>query len=214
MHKKSPSLPASIISSLRQRRSRPTAASAHGSGRSSGTLVASYNVHKCVGVDGRFDPERIARVIAEIGADVIALQEADKRFGERHGLLDLAWLEQETGLVPVPLGNATRAHGWHGNVVLFRQGLVRDVHQVSLPGLEPRGALVVDIDLESGAALRIVAAHLGLDRAEVRSRNFIQPDEMPYDHGLMFQDGRPLKYDSGDFPASLAKLKALVGWDD
>ena len=43
---------------------------------------------------------------------------------------------------------------------------------------------------------------LGLDRAEVRSRNFIQPDEMPYDHGLIFQDGRPLIYDSGDFPAS------------
>jgi carbon-monoxide dehydrogenase large subunit len=59
-----------------------------------------------------------------------------------------------------------------------------------------------------------VAARLGLDRAEVRSRNFIQPEEMPYDHGLMFQDGRPLKYDSGDFPASLAKLKALIGWDD
>ncbi len=59
-----------------------------------------------------------------------------------------------------------------------------------------------------------VAAHLGLDRAEVRSRNFILPEEMPYDHGLLFQDGRPLKYDSGDFPASLAKLKALVGWDD
>ncbi|KRE62132.1 aerobic carbon-monoxide dehydrogenase large subunit [Nostocoides sp. Soil756] len=59
-----------------------------------------------------------------------------------------------------------------------------------------------------------IAEHRGLDRAEVRSRNFIQPDEMPWDHGLMFQDGRPLKYDSGDFPASLAKLKALVGWDD
>lgn len=59
-----------------------------------------------------------------------------------------------------------------------------------------------------------IAAHLHLDRTEVRSRNFIQPDEMPYDHGLMFQDGRPLKYDSGDFPASLAKLKALVGWDE
>ncbi len=59
-----------------------------------------------------------------------------------------------------------------------------------------------------------IAAHLGLDRAEVRGRNFIQPDEMPYDQGLMFQDGRPLKYDSGDFPASLEKLKALVGWDD
>ena len=59
-----------------------------------------------------------------------------------------------------------------------------------------------------------IARHLGLDRAEVRSRNFILPEEMPYDHGLMFQDGRPLKYDSGDFPASLAKLKELIGWDE
>lgn len=59
-----------------------------------------------------------------------------------------------------------------------------------------------------------IAAELGIDRTEVRSRNFIQPEEMPYDQGLLFQDGRPLKYDSGDFPASLAKLKALVGWDD
>lgn len=59
-----------------------------------------------------------------------------------------------------------------------------------------------------------IAAELGIDRTEVRSRNFIQPEEMPYDQGLLFQDGRPLKYDSGDFPASLAKLKALVSWDD
>ena len=48
----------------------------------------------------------------------------------------------------------------------------------------------------------------------MRERNFIQPDEFPYDHGLIFQDGRPLIYDSGDYPESLRKLKALVGWDD
>ena len=52
-----------------------------------------------------------------------------------------------------------------------------------------------------------IADQLGLDRAEVRARNFITPDEMPYDHQLTFQDGRPLIYDSGDFPASLEKLK-------
>ncbi len=48
---------------------------------------------------------------------------------------------------------------------------------------------------------------LQLDRAqvEVRQTNFIQPDEMPYDHHLIFQDGRPLIYDSGDFPATLAQ---------
>src|SRR5260370_1289133 len=58
-----------------------------------------------------------------------------------------------------------------------------------------------------------MAARLGLERAVVRERNFIQPDEMRYDHGLIFQDGRPLIYDSGDYPSGLAKLKELVGWD-
>ena len=59
-----------------------------------------------------------------------------------------------------------------------------------------------------------IAAYLGKDRTEVRAANFIQPDEFPYEHGLVFQDGRPLTYDSGDYPASLEKIKALVGWDE
>jgi aerobic carbon-monoxide dehydrogenase large subunit len=58
-----------------------------------------------------------------------------------------------------------------------------------------------------------IARHLGRDRTEVRSVNMLQPEELPYDFGLIFQDGRPYRYDSGDFPASLAKLKALVDWD-
>jgi endonuclease/exonuclease/phosphatase family metal-dependent hydrolase len=102
-------------------------------------------------------------VIAEIGPDVIALQEADRRFGDRAGLLDLPWLEKRTGLVPVPVATRHAGHGWHGNVVLVRSGLVRELKQVSLPGLEPRGALVVDLDLGPGP-LRLVAAHLGLLR--------------------------------------------------
>jgi carbon-monoxide dehydrogenase large subunit len=60
-----------------------------------------------------------------------------------------------------------------------------------------------------------IAAYLKRDRADVRAANFIQPDEFPYDQGgLMFQDGRPLIYDSGDYPASLDKLRKLVGWDE
>jgi carbon-monoxide dehydrogenase large subunit len=58
-----------------------------------------------------------------------------------------------------------------------------------------------------------VAAALGKDRADVRAANFIQPDEFPYDIGLMFQDGRPAIYDSGDYPAALDKIKALIDWD-
>lgn len=60
-----------------------------------------------------------------------------------------------------------------------------------------------------------IAAHLGKDRAEVRAVNFIQPDEFPYDQGgLIFQDGRALTYDSGNYPGLMDKIKALIDWDD
>ena len=71
----------------------------------------------------------------------------------------------------------------------------------------PQGAFVMERTLDA------IARELGMDRVAVREANFIQPDEMPYDFGLTFQDGRPLIYDSGDFPASMDKLKKLVGWD-
>ncbi|TDC44998.1 xanthine dehydrogenase family protein molybdopterin-binding subunit [Actinomadura sp. KC345] len=58
-----------------------------------------------------------------------------------------------------------------------------------------------------------VAHHLGRDRAGVRAANLIQPDEFPYDQGLTFQDGRPLIYDSGDYPELLRKARELIGWD-
>jgi len=58
-----------------------------------------------------------------------------------------------------------------------------------------------------------IAQHLGLDRTAVREANFVQVEDFPYDYGLTWQDGRPYEYDSGDFPASMAKLKALVDWD-
>lgn len=59
-----------------------------------------------------------------------------------------------------------------------------------------------------------IARHLGRDRTEVRRVNFIEPHEFPYDQGMMFQDGRPLIYDSGDYPEMLRMVKELIGWDD
>ena len=155
------------------------------------TLIASYNIHKGVGRDRRFDPHRTLMVINEIKPDVIALQEADRRFGDRVGILDLDMLSRECGLVPVPLAFSQGGHGWHGNAVLYRQGSVTNAHQLDLPGLEPRGALVVDLDLPSGP-LRIIAAHLGLLR-RCRARqiatllSFAEPE-----------DGRPVLL-LGDF---------------
>ena len=72
----------------------------------------------------------------------------------------------------------------------------------------PQGCFVMERTMDA------IADALGKDRTEVRSVNFIQPDEFPYDQGLIFQDGRELEYDSGDYPASLTKLKELVGWDE
>jgi endonuclease/exonuclease/phosphatase family metal-dependent hydrolase len=165
--------------SRRTRRLRPAQISSwhrdHPSRPRSGTfplghdlLIASYNIHKAIGRDGRFDPGRIIGVVKQIGADVVALQEADQRFGERSGLLDLALLQRQTGLQPVPVESPWQGHGWHGNVVLFRNGAVTATRQIVLPGVEPRGALIVDMTI-GVANIRIVAAHLGLLRSS-RSR--------------------------------------------
>lgn len=128
-------------------------------------LVGSYNVHKAVGADMRRDPDRIIAVIREIAPDIVALQEVDRRFGDRRGVIDLERLAAETGLAPVPLPSrlGAAAHGWHGNLLLLRGAEVEDVRAVTLPGLEPRGALVVDLRI-AGQPLRVIAAHLGLLR--------------------------------------------------
>nr|WP_292770707.1 endonuclease/exonuclease/phosphatase family protein [Mesorhizobium sp.] len=130
-------------------------------------VIASYNVHKCIGTDGRFDPARIASVITELGADVVAIQEADKRFGRRSGLLDLKALERDAGLTLIPTSEEADGHGWHGNALFLRRGEVRDMRRLALPSAEPRGALVVDLELPAGP-LRLVAAHLGLLRRSRR----------------------------------------------
>ena len=62
--------------------------------------------------------------------------------------------------------------------------------------------------------LDYAADQLGIDRVEIRSRNFIQPEEFPYDVGLVFQDGLPTRYDSGNYPASLERLLAMIDYDN
>ncbi|GAA2204335.1 xanthine dehydrogenase family protein molybdopterin-binding subunit [Nonomuraea monospora] len=58
-----------------------------------------------------------------------------------------------------------------------------------------------------------IARYLGKDRTRVREANFIRPEEFPYDQGMTFQDGRPLIYDSGNYPEMLRMIKELIGWD-
>jgi carbon-monoxide dehydrogenase large subunit len=59
--------------------------------------------------------------------------------------------------------------------------------------------------------LDTIASELGLDRAEVRRRNFVQPDQFPYDVGVGWQDGNTVVYDSGNYPALLERALEMLG---
>ncbi len=58
-----------------------------------------------------------------------------------------------------------------------------------------------------------LAAELRLDPAEIRRRNYIGADEFPYDVGLIFRDGSPMSYDSGDYPQAQATALERIGYD-
>jgi endonuclease/exonuclease/phosphatase family metal-dependent hydrolase len=125
-------------------------------------LVASYNMHKAVGTDRRRKPERTIEVLNEIGADVIALQEADRRFGSRASALPLQMIEQLSDYKPVPFQARSASLGWHGNALLVKKSVeVLDKELVHLPSLEPRGAVLADLRI-SGIEIRVVGMHLDL----------------------------------------------------
>lgn len=135
--------------------------------------IATYNIRKAIGLDRRRDPARILSILADIDADIIALQEADRRFGARQSALPLKMLEAETGMTPVFFHDRPHSIGWHGNALLVRKGTI--VHQrraLDLPMLEPRGAVMADIEV-AGHGLRVVGMHLDLSglwrRRQVRA---------------------------------------------
>ena len=71
----------------------------------------------------------------------------------------------------------------------------------------PQGCFVMERMMDR------VAQEFGLDRAEVRRRNFIQPDQFPYKVGLIFRDGRPVTYDSGNYPLSQQMALDHMDWE-
>ena len=124
--------------------------------------VASYNIQKSIGTDFRRRPERVLAVLAELDADIVALQEVDRRFGERVTSLDPAEIAKATGYRPVVFGARPQSLGWHGNTLLVRNGTEILAQQtLELPRLEPRGAVLADLRV-NGAAVRVVGLHLGL----------------------------------------------------
>lgn len=123
---------------------------------------ASYNIRKAIGLDRRRDPERILAVLHEINADVVALQEADRRFGRRVSALPRDLIDDLSDYRPVPLSMRPDSIGWHGNAFLIKRDLeLIEASVVPLPVLEPRGAIRADIAV-NGQRIRVVGLHLDL----------------------------------------------------
>lgn len=124
--------------------------------------VASYNMRKAIGLDRRRRPERTVEVLRELGADVIALQEADRRFGARASAIPPGLIEDHSDLLAVPLSIRALSMGWHGNAVLVRKSTDVTAHEIiHLPAFEPRGAVLVEMRI-GDRALRVVGMHLDL----------------------------------------------------
>jgi endonuclease/exonuclease/phosphatase family metal-dependent hydrolase len=124
--------------------------------------VASYNIRKAIGTDRLRKPERIIAVINEIDADVVVLQEADRRFGARTAALPLEMIASESDYRPVPFESRKDSIGWHGNAILVKRHVEIRKHRVlDIPALEPRGAVSADLSLGDDD-LRIVGMHLDL----------------------------------------------------
>lgn len=128
--------------------------------------LVSWNIHSCVGTDKRYDPGRVASVLAELDADVIGLQEVDWRTPRHEGVDQLAYLAKVTGMTAVAGPNLYDHRGEFGNALLTRLA-VEEVDHMDLaqPGREPRGC--IDARLRHGDHhIRALVTHLGLRRYE------------------------------------------------
>ncbi|MBD2840643.1 endonuclease/exonuclease/phosphatase family protein [Erythrobacter rubeus] len=124
--------------------------------------LVSYNIHKCVGTDRRRDPMRVLRVLLEVDADIVVLQEADHRFGSRRSAIPQFLIENHSDYRPIPFDVQHESIGWHGNTILVRRSVEIESHSiVSIPYLEPRGVVTADLNV-SGRSIAVFGMHLDL----------------------------------------------------
>ncbi|GAB7523951.1 endonuclease/exonuclease/phosphatase family protein [Paraburkholderia sp. 2C] len=145
-----------------------TASLASGTADSRVLRIATYNIHGAIGSDGVYMPRRIADVIAELDADLVALQEVP--LGGRDAPDVLPMLRDATDMRAIAGPTLDTPERRYGNAVLTRLP-VRGTRTLNLSfgKREARGALDVDIASTAGT-LRIVATHLGLSARERRAQ--------------------------------------------
>ena len=122
--------------------------------------IVSYNVHACVGRDGRFMPERIADIVEPLDADFVAMQEVEDRpFG---GNTVSDFLGSRLNMRACRGVTLRRGDADYGNLLLSKhEARVHVLHDISVPGGEPRGCIEADFDIDN-LHVRLFATHLGL----------------------------------------------------
>jgi endonuclease/exonuclease/phosphatase family metal-dependent hydrolase len=127
--------------------------------------AASYNIHQAIGTDRRHDRHRIVRVIKQLDADVIGLQEVDTN-PDGDEMFQLDFFARQTGLKAIAGHTMRRRDSDYGNVLLTRHKII-DVRNIdlSVPRREPRGAIDADLEI-AGVAVRVIVTHFGLSSRE------------------------------------------------
>ena len=184
--------------------------------------LATWNIHGAVGSDRRFAPMRVARVLREINADIVALQEVP--LGGQQGTEwpdVLAMLQHSLRLVAVDGFTFAVGGRRFGNAILSRYPIVGTRRiDISFGSREPRGALDADIYCH-GHELRVIATHLGLRAAERRAqvRRLLQAfdtGEMPVilmgDVNEWFVWGRTLRWLVSHFQPAPAPATFPARW--
>ncbi len=150
--------------------------------------IASYNIHRAIGRDRREDMGRIGAVLAELDADIVALQEVGYERGTPGNALEQLGARLEMQVIEGVTLQDERGH--YGNAVLARVPVTAiSRHDISVPHREPRGALELTVE-RGGAEILLVATHLGL---------------MPGERRYQIRKLLPL------FDASPAQVKILLG---
>ncbi len=130
--------------------------------------VVTWNVHACIGRDGKFDPLRVAAILRGLSPDIVALQEVDSRRRKAHGLDVFVFFREHFGGHAAEARMVTTTEGDYGHMVMSRWPLGRRrIHDISIAGREPRA--VIDVDaLSPFGPIRVFGAHFGLKRSERR----------------------------------------------
>jgi endonuclease/exonuclease/phosphatase family metal-dependent hydrolase len=134
--------------------------------------VVTYNVHKCRGLDRRVNPRRIVKVLRELDADVIALQEIFSFCRRQRAEMDqIGFIAREMGLHYCFGETCKRDSRSYGNALLSRFEIRETCnYDLSALGREPRGCLRMDVTLPSGITLHVFNVHLGTAFFERRAQ--------------------------------------------